>query len=152
VFSAEAESALTVRLQEIAFQRLAGNRVEFEVRARQGTFEPVRRIAQLQDVRTFFRDEDRGVIRLQSETADFDLAKQTFIMTGAVEGTTASGERFSTSSARYDRERSRIVVDAPVALQSGRVESRGSGLIFDLASRELTLFDIRGRREAESGR
>jgi LPS export ABC transporter protein LptC len=146
-FSAEAQS-LVVRLQNVGFQRFVGEQLEFEVLATRGTFQPERNLAELDNVQTYFRDEKGGPVRLRAEHGEFDLEKRNFVMRGAVEGTTPGGEHFSTSEAHYDRTKSLIVVDAPVTLQSGRVSSRGSGLQLDLASRELRLFDIEGRREA----
>jgi LPS export ABC transporter protein LptC len=145
-FSARAR-ALVVRLDGVDFQRFVGEHIEFDVVARSGVFEPQQRTAQLDGIEMNFRHQDRGSIRLRAGAGEFDFQERTFLMRDGVEGETASGERFSTSQARYDRARSRIVVDQPVSLQSGRVSSRGSGLVFDIASRELTLFDMEGRRE-----
>jgi LPS export ABC transporter protein LptC len=146
-FSAQARG-LQVRLRGIAFQRFIGEQLEFEVRAAGGVFEPGRRSALLEDVQTRFRDAERGGdVRLAARSGDFDLDQRSFVLSGDVEGSTANGERFSTSQARYDQAAAKIVIDQPVTLQSGRVSSRGSGLVFDLASREFTLFDIEGRRE-----
>jgi LPS export ABC transporter protein LptC len=146
-FSAQART-LQVRLRGIAFQRFVGEQLEFEVRAASGTFEPGRRSAVLEDVKTRFRDtERRGDVQLAARSGDFDLVERSFVLSGDVEGSTAAGERFSTSAARYDQAAAKIVIDHPVTLESGRVRSRGSGLVLDLASREFTLFDIEGRRE-----
>jgi LPS export ABC transporter protein LptC len=145
-FSAQAR-ALVVRLDGVDFQRFVGEHVEFDVVATKGVFAPEQRTAQLEGVEMNFRHQDRGSIRLRAGAGEFDFEKRTFVMRGGVEGQTAGGERFSTSQAHYDRSRSRIVVDQPVTLQSGRVVSRGSGLVFNIASRELTLFDMEGRRE-----
>ena len=61
------------------------------------------------------------------------------MLSGRVEGSLGSRERFYTSELRYQRERERLWTDRPARLVGARTVVRGQGLELDLRTRRLRL-------------
>ncbi|NRA02260.1 MAG: LPS export ABC transporter periplasmic protein LptC [Myxococcales bacterium] len=112
---------------------------EVEVRAETAEVDSVTGHARLWEVRIRFEEPGRGPVEVKAERAEVDLASDDFVLSGRVEGSLGSRERFYTSELRYQRERERLWTDRPARLVGARTVVRGQGLELDLRTRRLRL-------------
>jgi LPS export ABC transporter protein LptC len=80
--------------------------------------------------KTFTLTGDKG--RFKTDQKDIDIY-------GNVEGTSDSGERFTTDLLRYNNAEGKIYTDSAVTLGSGRIKITGTGMTMNVKSGELSL-------------
>ena len=119
---------------------------EVEVRAETAEVDLRTGVAELWDVRIHFDEGDRGPVDVEAQRAEVELASDDFVLSGAVEGSVGSRDRFYTSDLRYQRDAERLWTDGPARLVGARTVVRGRGLELDLRTRTLRLL---GSVEAE---
>ncbi len=127
---------------------------EVEVRAETAEVDLAAGLARLWEVRIRFEEPGRGPVDVEAQRAEVELDSDDFVLSGSVEGSVGSRERFYTSDLRYQREAERLWTDRPARLVGSRTVIHGQGLELDLRTRRLRLLgsvEAEVRSEAEAG-
>jgi LPS export ABC transporter protein LptC len=126
-------------LTGVVFEGYSAGAREIEVRAARARVEPAERLVHLDRVQIGFRDAKRGQVRIDAERAVLRLDNDDFILHDQVEGSTASGERFTTAEVRYEQAAERLWTDRPVRLERDNLLVEGEGMEIDLSTRRIRL-------------
>jgi LPS export ABC transporter protein LptC len=127
------------QLENVVFEGYAAGSREAEVRARAAEVDANERRVELLGVRIALDDEQRGTVRIQAESAQFDLDADDFLLRDRVEGTTGRGEHFVTAEVSYEQAAQRLFTDQPVVVHRPDLTLRGDGMELDLETRTLTI-------------
>ena len=137
--AAPTERAAPAVLERVVFEGYAQGEREVEVLAASAQVDPSTRIARLSGVKISFEDVRRGAIVVKAEGARLDLASDDFVLLGAVDGTTASGERFVGEEIRYDARTRKLRSDRPVRVYRQNMTLTGDGMEIDVETRRVKI-------------
>ena len=115
-------------LTEVVFEGFSGDRLSTRVRARRALVDVAAGIAELDDVRISFREEQRGVVELRAARGEIRLESEDFVLGGGVSGSTEAGDRFQTEELRYASAERRIWSDTPVRLERSNLVMQADGM------------------------
>ena len=128
-----------IELEGVIFEGYRGELRELSVTAERARIDLAARVADLEQVKFSFSENDRGRIEVAAPNGALELDEDDFVLSGGVSGSAQEGERFSTEQIRYLAASRRLVSATPVELRRAYLLVRANGMELGLEERRLRL-------------
>ena len=128
-----------IELEGVIFEGYRGEQRELSVTAERARIDLASRVADLEQVKFSFSENDRGQIEVAAPSGALELDADDFVLSGGVSGSSQEGERFSTEQIRYLAASRRLVSTTPVELRRADLLVRANGMELGLEERRLRL-------------
>jgi len=141
-----------LEVRNVLYREVGGDGTRWEIRAKKASYLRKQNQAYFDQVEVKLFLPDSQMIMLTGDQGRLDTVARDMQISGNVGITSVNGERFITDSLHYSADEKRLHTDAPVLMETPRMEIRGVGMSLSLQSKDIVVFSRVRARVKQVGR